>query len=219
MDNKIKGVFLDYTGTMVREDGEDSKQLIKFFLTHSDFSNPEEALAKVWGIIKKMEQDCYLDSFMNKPTMVEHILQYCVENFGLHGDLEVVKNLWAHSWTYAPLFDDVKEFFEACPYPIYVITNDDLCYVEEAMKINDLKPAGIVSAEMVRACKPHREIFEKALEMSGLEPDEVIHIGDSVTSDVKSAAALGITPILIDRAGKSTFDGCRVIHSLKEALK
>ena len=101
---------------------------------------------------------------------------------------------------------------------MYVLSNDDLVYLERSMQEKGLRPAGIISAEMCRACKPHREIFEKALETAGVKPDEVIHIGDSVVSDVEAAKAVGITPILIDRTGKAQPEGYRVIRSLSEPV-
>ena len=119
---------------------------------------------------------------------------------------------------YAPAFPDSAEFFEKCRVPIYVISNNGLSYVEEGMRDKDLHPAGIICGDMVRAYKPHREIFQKALEVSGLGPEEVIHIGDSVTSDVAGAAAAGITALLLDRKGDKTCEGVTVIHSLTVAI-
>ena len=121
---------------------------------------------------------------------------------------------------HAPLFDDVKPFFEKCSKPVYVLSNDDLFYLEESMKEKGLNPAGIISAEMARACKPDRAIFDKAFDIAGVKPEEVLFIGDSVTSDVKPALELGITPVLIVRSGgadRSSVPGnVRVIQSLVE---
>jgi len=36
--------------------------------------------------------------------------------------------------------------------------------------------------------------LKKAIEISGVKPDEAIHIGDSITSDVEPAKEMGITP-------------------------
>jgi putative hydrolase of the HAD superfamily len=73
---------------------------------------------------------------------------------------------------------------------------------------------------MVRAYKPHRELFEKALEISGCSADEVMHIGDSYISDVPGAREAGITPVLIQRDVTSTCpDDCIVIHSLEEVYQ
>ena len=121
-------------------------------------------------------------------------------------------------WMYAPAFPDTKEFFDKCSVPIFVISNNGLSYVEEGMRDKDLHPAGIICGDMVRAYKPHEEIFLKALEVSGLNAEEVIHIGDSVTSDVAGAVRAGITPVLLDRQGDKSCEGVTMIHSLTEAL-
>jgi len=47
----------------------------------------------------------------------------------------------------------------------------------------------------------------------------VIHIGDSIASDVKGALIAGITPILIDRNGTSGYTECRVVNKLTEVLE
>ena len=124
--------------------------------------------------------------------------------------------MWQKIWVHSPLYDDVKTFFDSCTLPIYILSNDDLVYLEQSMEEKQLRPAGIISAEMSRACKPHREIFEKAMEIAGVRPDEVIHIGDSVVSDVETAKVVGIRPVLLDRAGKQSIDGCLVIRTLAE---
>ena len=35
-----KAVFIDYTGTMVEQTGDDFKKLVKIFCTHSDLKEP-----------------------------------------------------------------------------------------------------------------------------------------------------------------------------------
>ena len=72
---------------------------------------------------------------------------------------------------------------------------------------------------MVRAYKPHKEVFAYALKISGHAASEVIHIGDSVVSDVNGAFAAGITPVLIDRKIKVQCADYKVIHRLTEALE
>lgn len=84
------------------------------------------------------------------------------------------------------------------------------------MAYKSLHPAGIISAEMARACKPNREIFEKALEIAGVCSDQAVLVGDSITSDLEAAKAVGILPILIDRSGKTNVNDVKVIRSLDE---
>ena len=67
-----------------------------------------------------------------------------------------------------------------------------------------------------KACKPDLTIFRKAMEVAGVSADEVIFIGDSVTSDVEPALKLGITPIYISRAKETDIEGIKVIRTLDE---
>ena len=212
----IKAIFIDYTGTMVREDEPYTRELIAYFMAHSDLKSPVEILKVVWTKVKEIEATSRGDSFEPVDVRTDRILDYCVENCGLTGDLKYMHEVWSKIWVHAPLYDDVKPFFERAKLPIYVITNDDLRYVEESMRLKGLKPAGIISADMAKSCKPDPAIFMKALEVAGVSADEVIHIGDSITSDVEPALNLGITPVYISRAKEVTLEGVRVIRSLDE---
>jgi HAD superfamily hydrolase (TIGR01549 family) len=49
--------------------------------------------------------------------------------------------------------------------------------------------------------KPHRSIFEAALEALGTSPPEAAMVGDSVADDIEGARALGMRAILLDREG------------------
>ena len=50
--------------------------------------------------------------------------------------------------------------------------------------------------------KPHRRIFEWALEQAGTTADTVIHVGDHIGADVEGARGAGIFAVLIDRFGR-----------------
>lgn len=212
----FKAIFLDYTGTMVREDDPDTQKLVEIFMTNSNFKDPGTAVSTIWALIKKIEWECYLDSFIKKDEMVERILDICEKEYGFTGDRKLTHDVWRSSWIHAPLFDDVKSFFDKYGDKIYVVTNDDLKYVEESMKEKGLCPAGIVSAEAVNACKPRKEILQEALRISKAEPDEAVMIGDSYTSDVKCAKEVGIVPMLLDRKKTALYEDVRIIHSLAE---
>lgn len=211
-----KAVFIDYTGTMVQEDEPYTRELLGYFIAHSDLKDPKEILKVVWGKVKEIESESFGDAFAGVDERTDRILEDCVKNCGLKGDLKHMHEVWSKIWVHAPLFDDVKSFFERTKLPIYVLSNDDLCYIQESMKLKGLSPAGIISADMARSCKPSNMIFEKALEIAGVAVDEVVHIGDSIVSDVEPAKKMGITPIYLSRKGDTKIDGVQVISSLDE---
>src|SRR5258706_7338717 len=61
----------------------------------------------------------------------------------------------------------------------------------------------VVISTQVGAAKPAREIFTQALEQAGLQAAEAIHIGDSYKADIIGAQMAGLTPVLVDRSGKT----------------
>ena len=60
----------------------------------------------------------------------------------------------------------------------------------------------VVTSEDCRSYKPRKEIFEKALDLMGVDAEEVVHIGDSFSSDVLGAYNAGIDGIWINRKGR-----------------
>lgn len=64
--------------------------------------------------------------------------------------------------------------------------------------------------------KPNVQFYRLAIERAGVQPDEALHVGDSYYADVRGARAAGITPVLIDRAGRAPALDCAVIRDLRE---
>jgi putative hydrolase of the HAD superfamily len=60
----------------------------------------------------------------------------------------------------------------------------------------------IVGSGPFGRAKPHRSIFERALELAGVGASDAVHVGDAPREDVEGARAVGIRPILIDRRGR-----------------
>lgn len=214
----IKAVFMDYTGTIIQEGGKEIKETIMRMCKNSTLHDPVALLKEWWDVIKKYEAKSYGASYLTEDEIADKVLNHFVDRFDLKENLEELHRLIQGFWVNAPIFSDVREFFNKCPIPIYVISNNGIQYVSQAMEINALSPAGIVCADMVRAYKPHKELFEKALEVSGCRADEAVHVGDSYQSDVLGALAVGIKPILIERKGDREYPGVTVVRKLSEVL-
>lgn len=59
----------------------------------------------------------------------------------------------------------------------------------------------VVSSAWAGARKPHPRIFEHTLEKTGVEPHEVLFVGDTWGPDVVGPRAVGMTPLYLRRAG------------------
>lgn len=119
----------------------------------------------------------------------------------------------------SPIFEEAKEFFEKAPVPIYIVSNIDRDDVIKAIAYHGLRPAGVFTSEDARSYKPRAEIFEMALKKVDLQPDEVVHIGDSLSSDIKGASALGINTVWINRGGKVVPEGVVAVINLLEVFE
>jgi putative hydrolase of the HAD superfamily len=82
----------------------------------------------------------------------------------------------------------------------------------------------VVISSLVGYSKPHKRIFEIALEKEGLTPDQAVHVGDTYRDDIEGAKGAGIRPVFIRRKdGMAVLTGstppnldCDVVESLSE---
>lgn len=214
----LKAVFVDYTGTIVKDEGPDIQEVISRTYRNSDIESPQAMVSYWWKLLNEYEEKSCGSSYISEDDIVDELLNICERELHLEENMEELHAAFQRFWMYAPAYEDTKEFFENCPLPVYIISNNAGKYIEESMEDKGLHPAGIISSDMARAYKPHRAVFEKALEVSGCRADEVIHIGDSVSSDVEGAIAAGIRPVLIDREGTKAAEGVLAVKSLTEVL-
>ena len=67
--------------------------------------------------------------------------------------------------------------------------------------------------------KPHPPIFQEALRRAAVAPEEVLHVGDQVRSDVAGARAMGMRAALLDRGGwHEPVEECPKIAGLGELI-
>ncbi|NXL67102.1 HDHD3 protein, partial [Chordeiles acutipennis] len=61
----------------------------------------------------------------------------------------------------------------------------------------------VLTSEDVGFAKPDRRIFEKALHLAGVPPEQAAHVGDDYTRDYRAARAVGMHSFLLRAAGQS----------------
>ena len=67
-----------------------------------------------------------------------------------------------------------------------------------------------------KSYKPRKELFQFALNSTGLSAEQVVHIGDSLSSDIKGASAVGINAIWINRSKREIPNGVTAVENLLE---
>ena len=215
----VKAVFIDYLGTTVDEHSAEMSEIVRRLCKNSSLHDPRQVQRFILDNRRRYEADSYLDTYLTEDEIVTRLILDMEAQIGLRDNPAVLCDLIHSHWINAPLFPDAKTFFDRSPVPIYIITNNGLLYMEQALRRNGLKAAGVVSANTARVYKPHREIFDEALRVSGYTPGEVVHIGDSYDTDVVGARGAGISPVLLLRGRARQHDDVDAADDLEQALE
>ena len=215
----VKAVFIDYMGTTVEERSQEMAEIVRRICKNSNLHDPKQVLRFILETRRRYEAGSYLDAYLTEDEIVGRLIADMAEQIGLTEEPSVLFDLIHGHWVNAPVFPDARIFFDQCPVPIYIITNNGLPYMERALACNGLKAAGVFSADSVRAYKPHREIFDEALRLSGCMPDEVVHIGDSYDTDAAGARGAGIRPVLLLRGREQQYDDVDAMDDLAQGLR
>ena len=214
----IKAFFADFYGTIVHEDGDVIKKIIRIILDTGATADKSEIGGFWWNDFQSMFMNSYGDTFETQRELERRSLKHTLEKFGSSADADELSEMMFAHWIKPPIFEDAKEFFENSLIPVYIVSNIDTADILKAIEYHGLKPAGVFTSEDAGSYKPRKELFELALKGSGLAADEVIHIGDSLSSDVKGAGALGIQTLWLNRFGREVPEGVKSISTLTEAL-
>ncbi len=76
----------------------------------------------------------------------------------------------------------------------------------------------VTISSLAQAAKPAPKIFQVALDKHVLDPNEALHVGDSLREDVEGAKRAGLHAVLLDREGKSQQAGVPSIQRLDELV-
>jgi putative hydrolase of the HAD superfamily len=76
----------------------------------------------------------------------------------------------------------------------------------------------VTISSLAHAAKPAPKIFQLALEKHAVDPEEALHVGDSVRDDVEGATKAGLHAVLLDRQGAHAGAGFPVIRRLDDLL-
>jgi len=124
-----------------------------------------------------------------------------------------------HSWVLFPETLAVLTRLRKEGFELGVVSNFDsrLFPVMRGLGLDGYFDTVTISS-MAQAAKPAPKIFELALEKHVADPDEAMHVGDSVRDDMEGAKKAGLTGVLLDRTGRTQAPAGHVIRTLDELL-
>lgn len=215
----IKAIFCDFYGTVVYENGPKSFEVVKRIYKNSNAQSPEDAVKYWWNDLRKRMDTFCGDNWKPQSILALESFEATLAHFNCSEDPAELLNMMKEHWSNPPIYDDTKSFMENIKLPIYFVTNSDDKHIFEAIENHSLRPTGVFTSEQAKYSKTKPEIFRYALDKTGLTPNEVIHIGDSLDGDVKCPELLGITTLWLNRDNMSVPSGITAVSNLDEALQ
>lgn len=185
-----EAIFLDFYGTVVFEDGENIRRISQIIYETGVANNTSEIATYWWNEFYDLFVNAYGENFRTQRDIEYQSLARTIDYFKSSADVSVLSNEMFAYWARPPIFEEAKQFFEQSPVPIYIVSNIDTKDIREAIEFHGLKPEAVFTSEDARSYKPRKELFEFALQATGLIPEQVVHIGDSISSDIKGASSI-----------------------------
>ena len=152
--------------------------------------------------------------------------QAILDTAGVPVTRELARQIWALAIAVPKEFTPFEDTLPALEglrqrgYRLGVITNlrADLEPLIRKAKLDGCLEFSVNSVQAGKE-KPHPPIFQEALRRADVAPEEVLHVGDQVRSDVEGARAMGMQAALLDRGGwHDPVEGCPKISDLGELI-
>jgi 2-haloacid dehalogenase len=194
----IKAVLFDAYGTLLRN--EDLMLIPRRIVTDHGLPVPIGDVWRVWTDL--YSEATQVPPFRTLREIEEQILLGVLRRFGAGGDPTPYVDLFFEVTTKVELYPEARTVLNALGrVRSAIVSNADQ---EHLAAWNVTLPVEfILISEAVRAYKPHPLVFQNALQRLGLQPNEVLHVGDSDVDDVKGAKAAGLRVAWVNRDGRS----------------
>ncbi len=202
--SRFDGIFMDFYGTLVGGDGVAVCDICQAVIDdHAIPGITGEDLAAIWGKayfagIEALNGHGFrlLDT-IEHDTLVEVVSPH-VSDFNARPYIDRL-----NAFLNRPLlFDEVHDVLGQLDVPVCIVSNADESQLRPAVEHHGIRVDHVVTSESAQSYKPESGIFEHALQLTGWSADRVLHIGDSLHSDVGGAQRLGIATAWIHREGR-----------------
>jgi 2-haloalkanoic acid dehalogenase type II len=207
-DTWPKAILLDFYGTVVEEIRLPVREICRRISAASPTEINEMDVVGHWAkaFIALCSQS-FGGSFQLQKILEQRSLQEAFDYFKISLDSHSLSRLLSEYRSCPALFPESRSVLSLCRIPICLLTNIDNREIRSAVAYHKLHFTHIVTSEDCRAYKPRPETFQKALSRLGLPPQAVLHVGDSLQSDIRGARELGIPVLWINRREKTLAEG------------
>jgi putative hydrolase of the HAD superfamily len=222
----VKHIFFDLDHTIwdfETNSKETLGELFEEFELHSVIDNKERFLA-TYQTVNAIYWKKYRDGHIDKHTVRFGRFKDTLARFKVPNSEELGQAIGDEYVQRGPkkthLFPHAHETLSYLKdkYPLHLITNGfkEVQFVKMSGSNLEQYFDVILCSEEVGVNKPHRRVFETALQRANVDPNASVMIGDNMEADIIGAKKVGMNTILFDPKKEHNTAQSTVIHSLKE---
>ena len=212
-----KALLVDFYGTLVREDDHIIRRITEAVCRVSPKAVTARQVASFWwDRFRLLCEASHGPAFRTQRDIELVSLKQVLAEFEADLDAEALTDEAFAYWVAPAVAESAQRFLKEVTLPICIVSNIDTADIEAAIRGLGWSFDGVVTSESCRAYKPRPEMFEAALTLLGLAPEEVLQIGDSVSADIRGAGSLGIDAVWVNRRQRNMRAGAEAgaIHTV-----
>jgi putative hydrolase of the HAD superfamily len=203
---RYDAVFLDVDGTLLWVD-LDVEGYVEDLAPYAAGGSltVERATRPVWeGLRRHIEENIEHRTEENLAGFKRRNAEITAGQLGIRAPAEVLTGVAERRISFNPYPESeaVLRRLRETGVGMYVVSNWDLELVEVLEDLDWMRYFdGVVVSALSGVEKPDTRLFEEALEVSGVDRDRAVHVGNDPVADIKGAAEAGIDTVLVDRKG------------------
>ena len=211
---KYRAIFLDFYGTLVHEDDIPISKITQKISIHSIQKNTVKDIDSYWwNEFRQLFENSYGGNFKTQRELETISIKKVLEHFQCEDmDFNIDNELFDY-WIKPSIFEDTMTFLTQIKIPICIVSNIDRNDILQAIDHHKMNFTNIITSEDANSYKPRQEIFQMALEVMKALPKQILHIGDSLSSDITGAHNCGIDSFWLNRKNKPLPDDCLATYN------
>lgn len=199
MPEPVRGLLLDFYGTVVEDDDVIMASIAARVAAAASAPVSGAEVMPAWADEFAAVADA--TPFRSLRECAVRSLATVMAKSGCPGDpAEFCAPQFAY-WRSPPLRPGTRDFLATVDLPVCIVSDADHDDLRAALTTHNLTFDAVVTSDRVGAYKPATAMFTTALAALGLAAHEVLHIGDSLRTDIAGAQAAGIRTAWINHRG------------------
>lgn len=197
---RFDAVLIDFYGTIAAGDREAVEAACQRVVQTCEVPVSAERFAVLWGeryfaTVERSNHTCFRTLYECEQISLRETLATLGREVDPAPYLVELEEYWRNP----PVHSDALDMLGGLSLPVCCVSNADAVPLASAIARHRLRFDHVVSSQAARCYKPEPLIFRTALEALGVGAERALHVGDSLHSDIRGAAGLGITAVWICR--------------------